>query len=50
MDKYAPGGYLKLWFPNSKNAERLKELQAIILNENLLKEIFNKLFSEEKNN
>lgn len=49
MDKYAPGGYLKLWFPNSKNAERLKELQAIILNENLLKEIFNKLFSEEKN-
>ena len=29
MDKYAPGGYLKLWFPNSKNAERLKELQAI---------------------
>lgn len=48
MDKYAPGGYLKLWFPNSKNAERLKELQAIILNENLLKEIFNKLFSEEK--
>lgn len=25
MEKYAPGGYLKLWFPDSKNAGRLKE-------------------------
>lgn len=48
MEKYAPKGYLKLWFPHSKNAERLKELQAIILNDNLLKETFNQLFSEEK--
>lgn len=50
MHKYAPGGYLKLWLPNSKNTERLKELQTIILNEELLKKTFNKLFSEEKNN
>ena len=50
MDKYAPGGYLKLWLPDSKNTERLKELQTIILNEELLKKTFNKLFSEEKNN
>ena len=44
------GGYLKLWLPDSKNTERLKELQTIILNEELLKKTFNKLFSEEKNN
>lgn len=50
MDKYAPGEYLKLWLPDSKNTERLKELQTIILNEELLKKTFNKLFSEEKNN
>lgn len=47
MEKYAPGGYLKLWFPKSKNAERLKELQAIIANENRLKAIFETLFREE---
>ena len=50
MDKYAPGEYLKLWLPDSKNTERLKELQTINLNEELLKKTFNKLFSEEKNN
>lgn len=47
MEKYAPGGYLKLWFPESKNAERLKELQAIIADETRLKDIFNALFKEE---
>lgn len=49
MEKYAPGGYLKLWFQVSKNAERLKELQAIISDETLLKETFDKLFAEESN-
>lgn len=47
MEKYAPGGYLKLWFPKSKNAERLKELQAIIADESRLKAIFEALFREE---
>ncbi|MDE6171977.1 MAG: HD domain-containing protein, partial [Bacteroides sp.] len=40
MEKYAPGGYLKLWFPESENAKRLKELQKIIADEKLLKTIF----------
>lgn len=48
MEKYAPGGYLKLWFPDSKNAEQLKELQKIIGDEALLKPIFHRLFSEER--
>lgn len=48
MEKYAPGGYLKLWFPESKNAERLKELQKIIADEAQLRSIFQQLFAEEK--
>lgn len=48
MEKYAPGGYLKLWFPESKNAEQLKELQKIIADETQLKSIFQQLFDEEK--
>ncbi len=48
MEKYAPGGYLKLWFPDGKNAERLKELQAIIADKELLKQKFNRMFKEEK--
>ena len=48
MEKYAPGSYLKLWFPDSKNAERLKELQAIITDETLLKPVFHRLYAEEK--
>ena len=48
MEKYAPGGYLKLWLPDSKNAERLKELQSIIADEVHLKSIFHRMFEEEK--
>lgn len=48
MEKYAPGGYLKLWFPESENARRLKELQKIIADEKQLKNIFQQLFAEEK--
>lgn len=48
MKKYAPGGYLKLWFPESENAKRLKELQKIIADEKQLKNTFQQLFAEEK--
>lgn len=48
MEKYSPGGYLKLWFSESKNAKRLKELQAIIADEEDLKHVFNQLFEEER--
>lgn len=47
MEKYAPGGYLKLWFPESRNAERLKQLQAIIADEALLKQTFCQIYREE---
>ena len=48
MKKYAPSGYLKRWLPDSKNAERLKELQSIIADEVRLKSIFHRMFEEEK--
>lgn len=48
MEKYAPGGYLKLWLAESKNAERLKKLQAIIDHEESLKHVFHQIFEEEK--
>lgn len=48
MAKYAPGGYLKLWFPEGKNAEQLKKLQAIIADEGRLRQVFNRIFKEEK--
>lgn len=47
MEKYAPGGYLKLWLADSKNALRLKKLQAIIADEKQLKEIFHRIYKEE---
>lgn len=46
-EKYAEGGYLKLWIPESQNAARLSELRAIIRDEARLKTIFDKLFDEE---
>ena len=48
-EKYAEGGYLKLWIPQSDNAGRLAELRNLITNEDELRQVFNKLYIEEKN-
>lgn len=47
-DKYVEGGYLKLWIPQSDNAGRLAELRHLIANEEKLREVFNKLYLQEK--
>lgn len=47
-DKYAEGGYLKLWIPESDNARRLAQLRAVIKDEALLKDMFSKIYEEEK--
>lgn len=39
-EKYAEGGYLKLWIPESPNAERLEELRAIIRDRDELRRRF----------
>ena len=46
-EKYAEGGYLKLWIPFSNNARRLKELRLIIKDERKLYELFNEFYDQE---
>lgn len=43
-EKYAEGGYLRLWFENSPNAARLNALREIIKNEPLLREKFDCIY------
>ena len=45
--KYADGGYLKLWIPESKNAQQLQVLRELIHDTTLLREHFERFFSEE---
>lgn len=47
ITKYGEGGYLKLWIPQSDNAERLQEIRGILNNEVQLRNIFMKLFAAE---
>lgn len=44
-EKYGRKGYLHLWFEDSPNAERLRQLQDIIDDEAVLRQLFNQLFS-----
>lgn len=46
-EKYAEGGYLKLWIPQSDNAERLAELRKLITDEEKLRQIFDELYMNE---
>lgn len=46
-EKYAEGGYLRLWIPESTNALRLKEFQSMIKNTVLLREHFVMIYAEE---
>lgn len=46
-DKYAPGGYLQLWIPESPNSVRLEELRHIISDEAALRNRFDLLYEEE---
>lgn len=45
--KYDAGGYLKLWIPQSHNADGLAALREIIHNESRLREMFETAFNEE---
>jgi len=46
-EKYAAGGYLKLWIPESPNAARLAELRALIDDESRLRTLFEAIFDAE---
>ena len=47
QEKYAEGGYLKLWIPESENAARLAELRALIADKARKREAFERIFAEE---
>lgn len=44
-EKYAEGGYLKLWIPESPNAVRLEELREIIKDQSELKQLFESTYN-----
>ena len=48
LEKYAEGGYLRLWIPESPNAARLEELRSIIKDRVLLRKIFEEIFGQER--
>ncbi|MBO7490145.1 MAG: HD domain-containing protein [Bacteroidales bacterium] len=45
-EKYADGGYLKLWLPESDNAAKLAELRRIIKDKKPLREYFEEFFNQ----
>ena len=48
-EKYAEGGYMKLWIPQSSNAARLQELRDLIKDEKQLRIEYNRILKEETN-
>ena len=46
-EKYGEGGYLKLWIPESDNAENLQQFRKLIDNEPLLIEHLRQIYNEE---
>ena len=47
QEKYAEGGYMRLWLPHGDNAVRLQELRNIIADKDRLRHLFDKIFDEE---
>ena len=46
QEKYAEGGYLKLWIPESSNAARLAELRDLIRDRARLRALFERFYDE----
>ena len=46
-EKYAEGGYLKLWIPQSQNATELERLRQVIRDEEQLRAAFERIYQEE---
>lgn len=49
-EKYAEGGYLKLWIPESPNAERLHAFQQVIKDKEKITELAEQIYNEETQN
>ncbi len=46
QEKYSANGYIKLWLPNSPNAESLQEIRRIIAQPDQLRQVFERLFPD----
>ena len=46
-NKYSQHGYIRLWIPGSENEKKLKDIRALLINQDELKEIFNRIYDEE---
>jgi uncharacterized protein len=46
QEKYSANGYIKLWLPNSPNAESLQEISRIIAQPDQLRQVFERLFPD----
>ena len=46
LEKYAEGGYLRLWIPESPNAARLEELRALIRDQERLRGLFDRYYDQ----
>ena len=46
LEKYAEGGYLRLWIPESPNAASLKQLQSLIKDRRSLRALFDELYPQ----
>ena len=46
-EKYGNGGYLKLWIPESDNADKLQQFRTLIENESELVENLKRIYDEE---
>ncbi|MEG1864441.1 MAG: HD domain-containing protein [Alistipes sp.] len=47
QDKYAEGGYLRLWIPESDNAQRLETLRATLHDPAALRRQFDRIYDQE---
>lgn len=47
QSKYSSHGYIKLWLPNSPNAEQLNEIRRYIEHPAALRPVFDRLYDEE---
>ena len=49
LEKYARGGYLKLWLPEGESAEDLEKIRDIIEDREALRAIFESIYAEQHN-
>ncbi len=46
-EKYAEGGYMKLWLEGTTNSEKLKQLRTLMKDETALQDTFHRIYREE---